>query len=65
MALLPLGLFVALIAANFFSYYLSWKEVLIYVAIFVAAFFFPKPVPTIAAVILDVILVIKFKLEHF
>ena len=65
MALIPLGLFLALIAANFFSYYLSWKEVLIYAGIFVAAFFLPRPAPTVVAVVLDVILLIKFKMEHF
>jgi len=65
MALLPLGLFVALIAANFFSQYLSGKEVVIYVLVFVAGLFLPRPLPTVVAVILDVVLFIKFKMEHF
>ena len=61
----PLGLLVVLILANFFSQYLSWKAVGICVAIFFASFFFPRPVATVISVLLDVILMIKFKLEHF
>ena len=61
MALIPLGLFVA----NFFSQYLSGKEIAIYLAIFVVTFFLPSPLPTIVVVVLDLILMLKFKLEHF
>jgi hypothetical protein len=62
---LPTGFFLALIIANFFSQYLSFKEVVVYVLIFLASFLIPSPFPIVLVVILDVALLIKFKLEHF
>ena len=62
---LPTGFFLALIVANFFSQYLSFKEMVIYVLIFLGSFLIPRPFPIVVVVVLDVILLIKFKLEHF
>jgi hypothetical protein len=62
---LPTGFFLALIIANFFSQYLSFKEMVVYILIFLGAFLIPRPFPIVVVVVLDVILLIKFKLEHF
>ena len=62
---LPTGLFVVLIIANFFSQYLSGKEIVIYVLIFLGSFLIPRPFPIAVVAVLDAILLIKFKLEHF
>ena len=62
---LPTGFFLALIVANFFSQYLSLKEMVIYVLVFLGSFLVPRPFSIVLVVILDLILLIKFKLEHF
>jgi hypothetical protein len=62
---LPSAFFVVLIVANFFSLYLSWKEILIFVALFVVSFFIPSPFSIVLVVILDLVLLVKFKQEHF
>ena len=62
---LPAAFFLVLIIANFFSQYLSLKEVIVYFLIFLASFLIRSPFSIVLVVILDVILLIKFKLEHF
>ena len=62
---LPSAFFVVLIVANFFSFYLSWKEILIFVALFVVSLFIPNPFSIVLVVILDLVLLVKFKQEHF
>ena len=61
----PLGLFVVLILANIFAEYVSWKAACICLALFVASFFLPAPAPTVVATLLDIGLLMKFKLEYF
>jgi chromate transport protein ChrA len=61
----PLGLFIALILANFLSYYLSAKEIAIFIALFVVSFFLPRPFSQVLVVILDLVLIFKFQAEHF
>ena len=62
---LPGAIFVVLIVANFFAFYLSWKEIVIFVALFVVSLFIPSPFSIVMVVILDLVLLLKFKQEHF
>jgi len=62
---LPGAVFVLLILANLFSFYLSWKEILVFVALFAMSLFIPSPYSIVLVVILDLVLLVKFKQEHF
>ena len=54
-------LFVVFMIASFFVDFLSMKERIFFVLVFVAGFFLPPPLPMIVAIALDLVLTLIYK----